>query len=81
MCMSAPRLRRNQKTCYALALAAGAGVVVMTPPGLPIFAAAVTAIASMVAYGVYDVALGSRILGGGALRGGIRDTSMLRIAR
>src|SRR5271154_2468472 len=61
----------NQKTCYALALAAGADVVVMTHPDYQYSPLLVTAIASMVAYGVYDVALGSRILGGGALRGGM----------
>src|SRR5580704_12738105 len=61
----------NQKTCYAQALAAGADVVVMTHPDYQYSPLLVTAIASMVAYGVYDVALGSRILGGGALRGGM----------
>src|ERR1700677_2730029 len=58
----------NQKTCYALALAAGADVVVMTHPDYQYSPLLVTAIASMVAYGVYDVALGSRILGGGMPR-------------
>jgi glycosyltransferase involved in cell wall biosynthesis len=61
----------NQKTCYAQALAAGAGVVVMTHPDYQYSPLLVTAMASMVAYGVYDVALGSRILGGGALLGGM----------
>jgi glycosyltransferase involved in cell wall biosynthesis len=61
----------NQKTCYAQALAAGADVVVMTHPDYQYSPLLVTAIASMVAYGVYDVALASRILGGGALRGGM----------
>jgi glycosyltransferase involved in cell wall biosynthesis len=61
----------NQKTCYAQALAAGADVVVMTHPDYQYSPLLVTAIAGMVAYGVYDVALGSRILGGGALRGGM----------
>ncbi len=61
----------NQKTCYAQALAAGADVVVMTHPDYQYSPLLVTAMASMVAYGVYDVALGSRILGGGALRGGM----------
>src|SRR5580698_6725181 len=61
----------NQKTCYAQALAAGADVVVMTHPDYQYSPLLVTAMASMVAYGVYDLALGSRILGGGALRGGM----------
>ena len=61
----------NQKTCYAKALACGADVVVMTHPDYQYSPLLVTAMASMVAYGVYDLALGSRILGGGALRGGM----------
>jgi glycosyltransferase involved in cell wall biosynthesis len=61
----------NQKTCYAQALAAGADVVVMTHPDYQYSPLLVTAMASMVAYGVYDMSLGSRILGGGALRGGM----------
>jgi glycosyltransferase involved in cell wall biosynthesis len=61
----------NQKTCYEQALARGADVVVMTHPDYQYSPLLVTAMASMVAYGVYDLALGSRILGGGALRGGM----------
>jgi glycosyltransferase involved in cell wall biosynthesis len=61
----------NQKTCYAMALARGADVVVMIHPDYQYSPLLVTAMASMVAYGVYDLALGSRILGGGALRGGM----------
>jgi glycosyltransferase involved in cell wall biosynthesis len=61
----------NQKTCYALALTHGADVVVMIHPDYQYSPLLVTAMASMVAYGVYDLALGSRILGGGALRGGM----------
>jgi glycosyltransferase involved in cell wall biosynthesis len=61
----------NQKTCYAKALARGADVVVMTHPDYQYSPLLVTAMASMVAYGVYDIALGSRIMGGGALRGGM----------
>jgi glycosyltransferase involved in cell wall biosynthesis len=61
----------NQKTCYAQALAAGADVVVMTHPDYQYSPLLVTAMASMVAYGVYDLALGSRLLGGGALQGGM----------
>ncbi len=61
----------NQKTCYEQALARGADVVVMTHPDYQYSPLLVTAMASMVAYGVYDLSLGSRILGGGALRGGM----------
>jgi glycosyltransferase involved in cell wall biosynthesis len=61
----------NQKTCYAKALAEGADVVVMLHPDYQYNPLLVTPIATMIAYGVYDVALGSRILGGGALRGGM----------
>jgi len=61
----------NQKTCYSVALARGADVVVMLHPDYQYNPLLVTPIATMIAYGVYDVALGSRILGGGALRGGM----------
>jgi glycosyltransferase involved in cell wall biosynthesis len=62
---------RNQQTCYREALAAGAEVVIMVHPDYQYTPLLTTAMASMVAYGVYDVVLGSRILGGGALRGGM----------
>jgi len=61
----------NQKTCYAKALAEGADVVVMLHPDYQYNPLLVTPIATMIAYGVYDLALGSRILGAGALRGGM----------
>ena len=61
----------NQKTCYNIALASGADVVVMIHPDYQYSPLLVTAMASMVAYGAYDVVLGSRILGGGALDGGM----------
>jgi glycosyltransferase involved in cell wall biosynthesis len=61
----------NQKTCYSTALGRGADVVVMIHPDYQYSPLLVTAMASMVAYGVYDLALGSRILGNGALRGGM----------
>jgi len=62
---------RNQQTCYREALGAGAEVVIMLHPDYQYTPLLVTAIASMVAYGVYDVVLGSRIIGGTALRGGM----------
>lgn len=61
----------NQKTCYAKALKHGADVIVMLHPDYQYTPLLVTPLATMIAYGVYDVALGSRILGGGALRGGM----------
>ncbi len=61
----------NQKTCYAKALEAGADVVVMLHPDYQYEPLLVTPMATMIAYGVYDLSLGSRILGGGALRGGM----------
>jgi glycosyltransferase involved in cell wall biosynthesis len=62
---------RNQQTCYREALAAGADVVIMLHPDYQYTPLLVTAMASMVAYGIYDVVLGSRIIGGTALRGGM----------
>ena len=61
----------NQKTCYAEALDRGADVVVMNHPDYQYSPLLVTALASMVAYGVYDLVLGSRILVGGARKGGM----------
>src|SRR6266403_3672059 len=62
---------RNQMTCYREALAAGADLVIMLHPDYQYTPLLVSAMASMVAYGVYDVVLGSRIVGGTALRGGM----------
>ncbi len=62
---------RNQQTCYREALAAGADVIIMVHPDYQYTPLLVTAMASMIAYGVYDIVLGSRIIGGTALRGGM----------
>jgi glycosyltransferase involved in cell wall biosynthesis len=62
---------RNQQTCYKEAIAAGADIVVMVHPDYQYTPLLVTAMASMIAHGVYDVVLGSRIIGGGALKGGM----------
>src|SRR5215813_683892 len=62
---------RNQQTCYTEALAEGADVIIMVHPDYQYTPLLVTAMASMVAYSVYDVVLGSRIIGGQALRGGM----------
>ena len=61
----------NQKTCYRSALETGADIVVMVHPDYQYSSRLVTAMASMVASGHYDVVLGSRILGGRALKGGM----------
>lgn len=62
---------RNQQTCYREALAAGADIVIMVHPDYQYTPLLVTALASMIAYNVYDVVLGSRIIGGGSLKGGM----------
>ena len=62
---------RNQQTCYREALVAGADIVVMVHPDYQYTPLLVTAMASMVAFDVYDVVLGSRIIGGGARKGGM----------
>jgi len=61
----------NQKTCYAAALGEGADIVVMLHPDYQYSPRLVEPMASMIAHGVYDVVLGSRILGGSALKGGM----------
>lgn len=61
----------NQKTCYTEALRSGADVVVMLHPDYQYTPKLVTAIASLIAVGEFDVVLGSRILSGGALKGGM----------
>ena len=62
---------RNQQTCYREALAAGADIVIMLHPDYQYTPLLVTAMASMVAYGVYDVVLASRIIGGTRIMGGM----------
>ena len=62
---------RNQQTCYREALAAGADIVVMVHPDYQYTPSLVPAMAGMVASGVYDMVLGSRILGAGALKVGM----------
>ena len=62
---------RNQQTCYREALAAGADIVVMVHPDYQYTPLLVPAMAGMISSGVYDMVLGSRILGAGALKGGM----------
>jgi glycosyltransferase involved in cell wall biosynthesis len=61
----------NQKTCYRLALAAGADVVIMLHPDYQYTPKLIPVMAAMITTGLYSCVLGSRILGGGALRGGM----------
>ena len=61
----------NQKTYYREALRQGADIVVMVHPDYQYSPKLVTAMASMIVSGHFDVVLGSRILGGGALSGGM----------
>jgi len=62
---------RNQQTCYREALGRGADIVNMVHPDYQYTTLLVTAMASMIAYGVYDVVLGSRVIGGDSLQGGM----------
>lgn len=61
----------NQKTCYAAALAGDDDIVVMVHPDYQYTPKLVPSMAAMIACGEYDVVLGSRILGKGALAGGM----------
>ncbi len=61
----------NQKTCYREALRLGADIVVMVHPDYQYSPRLVTAMASMITSGHYDVVLASRILGGKARKGGM----------
>ena len=61
----------NQKTCYREALKRGAEVIVMLHPDYQYSPKLVGSLAGMIASGEYDIALGSRILGVGARKGGM----------
>jgi glycosyltransferase involved in cell wall biosynthesis len=61
----------NQKTCYALALAEGADIVIMVHPDYQYTPKLIPAMAALVATGLYGAALGSRILGGRAIAEGM----------
>jgi glycosyltransferase involved in cell wall biosynthesis len=61
----------NQKTCYTAALELGADVAVMLHPDYQYTPRLLPAMVSMLTDGPFDVVLGSRILGGGALEGGM----------
>jgi glycosyltransferase involved in cell wall biosynthesis len=61
----------NQKTCYETALELGADIIIMLHPDYQYTPKLIPAMAGMLANNVYDLVLGSRILGGGALQGGM----------
>jgi glycosyltransferase involved in cell wall biosynthesis len=61
----------NQKTCYRLALEEGADIVIMVHPDYQYTPRLIPALASLIGGGLYHCVLGSRILGGYALRGGM----------
>lgn len=61
----------NQKTCYRLALEAGADIVIMVHPDYQYTPRLIPAMAAMIGNGLYHCVIGSRILGGQALRGGM----------
>ena len=61
----------NQKSCYRLALEEGGDIVIMVHPDYQYTPKLIPAMASMIGNGLYECVLGSRILGGYALEGGM----------
>lgn len=61
----------NQKTCYQMALEAGADIVIMVHPDYQYTPKLIPVMAAMIGNGLYSCVLGSRILGGYALKGGM----------
>src|SRR5215831_282595 len=61
----------NQKTCYRLALEAGADIVIMIHPDYQYTPKLIPAMVSIIGNGLHPCVLGSRILGGYALKGGM----------
>ncbi len=61
----------NQKSCYKLALDAGADIIIMVHPDYQYTPRLIPAMASMIGNGLYHCVLGSRILGGYSLKGGM----------
>jgi len=61
----------NQKTCYKLALEAGGDIIIMVHPDYQYTPKLIPAMASLIGNGLYHCVLGSRILGGYAIRGGM----------
>jgi len=71
----------NQKTCYRLALERGADLVIMLHPDYQYSPKLLLPMASLLGSGFFDVVLGSRILGVGALAGGMPYTNTSPTAR
>jgi glycosyltransferase involved in cell wall biosynthesis len=61
----------NQKTCYKLALDEGADIVIMVHPDYQYTPKLIPAMASLIGNGLYPCVIGSRVLGRGALKGGM----------
>jgi len=61
----------NQKTCYKLALEAGGDIIIMVHPDYQYTPKLIPSMASMIGNGLYHCVLGSRILGGYAIKGGM----------
>lgn len=61
----------NQKTCYRLALASGADIIIMLHPDYQYTPKLIPAMVALIGNGLYECVLGSRILGGYALKGGM----------
>ena len=61
----------NQKTCYSLALEEGGDIIIMVHPDYQYTPLLIPAMVSMIGSGLYHCVLGSRILGGYAIRGGM----------
>lgn len=61
----------NQKTCYRLALEEGADIVIMVHPDYQYTPKLIPAMVALIGNGLYECVIGSRVLGRGALRGGM----------
>ena len=61
----------NQKTCYKRAIARGADIIIMLHPDYQYPPKLITAMAGLITSGMFDVVLGSRVLGGMAVKGGM----------
>lgn len=61
----------NQKTCYRQAIMRGADIIIMLHPDYQYPPKLITAMAALICSGMFDIVLGSRILGGMALKGGM----------
>jgi glycosyltransferase involved in cell wall biosynthesis len=67
----------NQKTCYEQALKLGADIIIMVHPDYQYTPKLITSMSSLISEGLFDCVLGSRILGVGALKGGMPITKYI----